>query len=122
MSHDHSPARRPLTRRTLTRRSLTRRSLLAGLALLALPALAACGKRSRVKLPPERAGEATWPRRYPPPSSVNPGAVKGSPAAETAPRPSPSLEGDGNETVGYEESVNDPYFEPFPEFEEEETQ
>jgi hypothetical protein len=95
-------------------RNLTRRSLLGGLALLALPALAACGKRSRVKLPPERAGQATYPRAYPPPESVNPGAVRTTaptPVEEPAPDP---------EDVGYEDSSTDPYYKPFTEFEEEE--
>lgn len=97
-------------------RDLTRRRLLTGLALLALPALAACGKRSRVKLPPEKAGQATYPSAYPPPASVNPGAVR-----STAPAPEPEpIPTDDPDTIGIDESSSDPYYEAFPEFEEEE--
>jgi len=97
-------------------RDLTRRRLLTGLALLALPALAACGKRSRVKLPPESAGQATYPSAYPPPASVNPGAVRTTAPEPTAPEAIPT---DDPDSIGFDESSTDPYYEAFPEFEEE---
>lgn len=105
-------------------RSLTRRRLLSGLAILALPALAACGKRSRVKLPPEKAGQATYPRAYPPPSSVNPGAVRSAPQPGAQPgleeEPTPEKPLGAEEDLGYEDTTNDPYYKAFPEFEDEE--
>lgn len=85
-------------------RFLTRRRLLLGAAALAaLPGLSACGKRARVRLPDEKRGEATYPRQYPPPDSVNPGAT----APDSGPAPAPSDPQEG-----------DPYYDPFADDEE----
>jgi len=86
-------------------RLLTRRRLLLGAAaLVALPALSACGKRARVRLPDEKKGQATYPQQYPPPDSVNPGATSG--VAEPAPAPQDT-------------QPVDPYYRPFEDDEEE---
>ncbi len=87
-------------------RPVNRRWLLLGIAALALPALGACGKRGRVRLPDEKAGQATYPRRYPAPSSVNPGAV----SSGGAPAPEP--------VTPTEPGADDPYYDPFAEQDE----
>ncbi len=97
----------------MSRESMNRRRLLTGLTagltvLGAGLALSACGKKGRVKLPEEKAGQATFPRQYPPPESVNPGAVSsnGQPAPEPVPEAAPE--------------VQDPYYQPLQDDEDDE--
>lgn len=85
--------------------SMNRRRVLTGLtagltALGAGLALSACGKKGRVKLPEDKAGQAIYPRQYPPPESVNPGAVSSN--GQAAPQPEPEPQPD----------VQDPYYQP----------